>query len=275
MRCLIDAAQWAADEIELSPDESHHLVQVLRARPGEQVGLFTGQGHTAEATFIAVRQKRALVRVLSATRRATPPPAVAVTLIQAIPKHALMDGIIQKAVELGAQAIQPLMTERVIIRLSAGDGQSAGEAERRRGRWQKIALEATRQCGVAWMPTVLPVCSLPELIPDLARFDLCIVASLHAEARSFREVIASACQGVAFLRSLALIIGPEGDLTETETTALRDAGAQLVSFGKAVLRVETAALYGLSLLHYEMQETEFRSQNEANKTCRSVDNYES
>ena len=268
MRCLINASQWAADEIELSPDESHHLVQVLRVRVGEQVGLFTGRGHNAQATFIAVRQKQALVRVLSATRCTTPPPSVAVTLIQAIPKHALMDGIIQKAVELGAQAIQPLITERVIIRLSTGDGQSTGDgrstgdgqsssaAERRRGRWQKIALEATRQCGVAWMPSVLPVRSLPEITADLARFDLCLVGSLHADARAFREAVTKA--RLHSLKSIALIIGPEGDLTETETMALREAGAQLVSFGNAVLRVETAALYGLSLLHYEMQNAECR-----------------
>jgi 16S rRNA (uracil1498-N3)-methyltransferase len=252
MRCLIDASQWAADEIELSPDESRHLLQVLRVQPGEQVGLFTGAGHIAEATFTAVRQKRALIRVLSATRREISPPAAAVTLIQAIPKHALMDGIIQKAVELGTQAIQPLMTERVIVRLSEGT------AEQRRGRWQKIALEAARQCGAAWMPNVLPVRSLPDIIAGLARFDLCLAASLHADARTFRAVIASACQGVAFSRSLALIIGPEGDLTETETAMLRNAGAKLVSFGKAVFRVETAALYGLSLLHYEMQNAECR-----------------
>jgi len=262
MRCLINAEQWAADDIELAPDESHHLVQVLRARPGEQVGLFTGRGHTAQATFIAVRQKLALVRVLSATRRETPPPAVAVTLIQAIPKHALMDGIIQKAVELGAQAIQPLMTERVIVRLSAGDGRAAGEAERRRSRWQKIALEATRQCGADWMPTVLAVRSLPETIADLARFDLCLVASLHADARAFRAVVNQARQALPERYalasahravSIALVIGPEGDLTDEETAALRAAGAQPVSFGKTVLRVETAALYGLSLLHYEFQ----------------------
>lgn len=251
MRCLIDASQWVADDIVLAPDESHHLVQVLRARVGERVGLFTGRGHTAEATFIAVRQKRALVRVLPDTRHVMPPPAVAVTLIQAIPKHALMDGIIQKAVELGAQAIQPLITERVIVQLSSS------AVERRRGRWQKIALEATRQCGVAWMPTVLPARSLPEITADLARFDLCFVGSLHANARAFRTAVTEA--RVPLLKSIALIIGPEGDLTETETTALRDAGAQLVSFGNAVLRVETAALYGLSLLHYEIQNVECRS----------------
>ncbi|MFA5043994.1 MAG: RsmE family RNA methyltransferase [Kiritimatiellia bacterium] len=249
MRCLIDAAQWSADDIELAPDESHHLVQVLRARPGEQVGLFTGQGHAAQATFIAVRQKRALVRVLPATRCAMPPPSVAVTLIQAIPKHALMDGIVQKAVELGAQAIQPLMTARVIVRLSAGDGRSAGEAERRCVRWQKIALEATRQCGAVWMPAVLPIRSLPEITAELKRFDLCLVGSLHAAARPFREAVAKMRK--QSLQSIALIVGPEGDLTETETTALKDAGAQLVSFGNAVFRVETAALYGLSVLHYE------------------------
>lgn len=248
MRCLIDASQWAADDIELAPDESHHLVQVLRVRVGEQVGLFTGQGHTAKATFIAVRQKRALVRILSATRQVAPPPAPTVTLIQAIPKHALMDGIIQKAVELGAQTIQPVMTARVIVRLSAD------AAEQRHGRWQKIALEATRQCGVAWMPTVLPVCSLAEVTGGLARFDLCLVASLHADARALREVMANA--RVSALKKIALVVGPEGDLTETETAALRDAGARLVSFGSTVLRVETAALYGLSILHYEMQNAE-------------------
>ncbi len=245
MRCLIDAAQWAADEIELAPEESHHLVQVLRVRPGERVGLFTGRGQTVEATFVAVRQKRALLRALPATRRTAPPPSVAVTLIQALPKHALMDGIVQKAVELGALAIQPLITERVIVRLSSD---AAGQ---RRDRWQKIALEATRQCGAAWMPDVLPVRCLPEIIPDLAHFDLCLVGSLHTDARPFREVVTQ--PRLRSMKRVALIVGPEGDLSEKETLALRDAGAQLASFGKAVFRVETAALYGLSLLHYEFQ----------------------
>jgi 16S rRNA (uracil1498-N3)-methyltransferase len=259
MRCLIDVSQWAADEIELSPDESHHLARVLRARPGEQVGLFTGQGHTVEAMFIAMRQKRALVRVMPATRRTTPPPSVAVTLIQAIPKHALFDAIIQKAVELGAQAIQPLMTERVIVRLSAGDCRSAGAAEQRHRRWQKIALEATRQCGVAWMPGVLPVRSLPEITAHQAHFNLCLVASLSAMARPLRKVMMEA--RARSPQKIALVVGLEGDLTENETMALRKAGAHLVGFGDSVFRVETAALYGLSVLHYEFQEPEFRSQN--------------
>ena len=73
-----------------------------------------------------------------------------------------------------------------------------------------------------------------------------------ADARPFREVVTKAHP----LKSIALVIGPEGDLTETEPMALRDAGAHLVSFGNAVFRVETAALYGLSLLHYEMQNVE-------------------
>lgn len=251
MRCRIAVPQWSADAIELAPDESHHLVQVLRVKPGERVGLFTGQGHVAEATFVALRQKRALVRVLPVTRRIMPPPAVAVTLMQAIPKHALMDGIIQKSVELGAQAIQPLMTERVIVRFAMDDGRSPGAAEQRQRRWQKIALEATRQCGVAWMPEVRPLRCLAAIIADLAHYDWCLVGSLHAAARPFRETVAKMRRSAS--RRIALIIGPEGDLTEAETTALRHAGAQLVSFGAAVFRVETAALYGLSLLHYEMQ----------------------
>lgn len=248
IRCLIDASQWAANEIELAVDESHHLLKVLRARPGERLGLFTGVGHTAEATLIGVRQKRARCRLLPETRRQTPPPESAITLIQAIPKHKLMDDIIQKATELGVQVIQPLITERVIVQLS----ESA--AEQRHQRWQKIALEATRQCGRSWMPTVLPVQSLPEILPVIAHFDLCLIASLQAEARPFHEVVSQVSKRPAGApRRLALVIGPEGDLTDSETAMLKNAGAQLVRLGPAVLRVETAALCGLSLLHYEIE----------------------
>ncbi|MBI2442110.1 MAG: 16S rRNA (uracil(1498)-N(3))-methyltransferase [Lentisphaerae bacterium] len=250
MRCLIDVGQWSAEEIELAPDEAHHLLKVLRARPGERVGLFTGHGHTAEATLETIRPKRARLRLKPETRRKTLPPVVAVTLIQATPKHTLMDSIIQKATELGAQTIQPTITERVIVRLSA-----SAQAQRRE-RWQKIALEATRQCGRAWIPTVLPVRSLPEITADLARYDVCLVASLQAEAQMFREVIdrlrPKIYHPVGAPTRLALVIGPEGDLTTEETRKLQAAGAHLVRFSTAVLRVETAAFYGLSLLDYEI-----------------------
>lgn len=248
MRCLINPSLWSADEITLAPDESHHLIRVLRIRPGEHVGLFTGCGHTAEAVYVAARQDRAQVRILPDTRREIPPPTRALTLIQAIPKHALMDGIVQKAVELGIGAIQPLITERVIIRLASD------ESEKRRERWQKIALEAARQCGAAWIPNVLPVQTLPAMAKELAHFNFCFVGSLHADAIPFREAATQARARLAprgAASSIALVIGPEGDFTEEETLALRDAGAYLVAFGKLVLRVETAALYGMSLLRYE------------------------
>src|SRR5690606_1274920 len=115
-------------------------------RPGERLGLFTGRGHTADAELVDAAGARARLRVIAGTRRLAPPPAVSVTLFQAVPKHALMDGILQKATELGARAVVPLLTERVIVRLGPRD------AARRLERWQTIALEAVRQCGRAWLP---------------------------------------------------------------------------------------------------------------------------
>ncbi len=245
MRCLIETSQWPADAPELAPAESRRLLRVMRAQPGERVGLFTGRGHTADAVLEAASGGRARLRVIEGSRREAPPPAVSVTLFQAVPKHALMDAIIQKATELGVRTIAPLMTERVIVRLAPRD------AARRLERWQAIALEAVRQCGRAWLPEVLPLRTLEAAAAAAAAtgFDLLLAGALGPEARPLREAL-EPVRGRPVLR-LGLVIGPEGDLTEAEHAAFRAAGAVPVSFGPRVLRVETAALYGLSVLQYE------------------------
>jgi 16S rRNA (uracil1498-N3)-methyltransferase len=244
-RCFVESAQWPLPEIRLTPEESHHL-RVLRARLGDRIELLTGQGHIAQAEIVDQRRNQVHVRVLPETRHAAPPPTVILTLIQAIPKHALMDWIIEKATELGLAVLAPVISERVIAR------PMAAECGRRRERWQKIARAAARQCGTAWLPTVDAIRPLSEALREMHRFDLCCVGSLHAQARPFRAVVSEV--KVRRPRRIALVIGPEGDLTDAEYEALRDAGASLVSFGRRVLRVETAALYGLSLLNYEFAE---------------------
>ncbi len=155
-----------------------------------------------------------------------------------------MDGIVQKAVELGVSAVQPLITERVVVRLGAA------EAVRRRERWQKISLEAARQCGAAWVPDVRPPAFLTEWLAGAPAFDLVLIGSLQPGARPFRDA-AAAWRGAPPSRA-ALVIGPEGDLSDAETGALLAAGGVPVRFGSTVLRVETAAVAGLALLRYEL-----------------------
>lgn len=242
-RCFVNPAQWNQPEISLSPEESHHLLSVLRAGRGKQITLFNGQGQVATGRLLGTKKGQVRVKILEDTRHNVPHPSVSITLIQAVPKHSLMDFIIQKATELGVSAIAPVLTERVIVRWTDR------EIQKRHTRWQRIALEAVKQCGLNWFPDIQPAVPLSDLLPQLSLFDQCIVASLHQKARPFREVINTMNRKT--IKTIALVIGPEGDLAEHETKAMLSAGAVLARFGPNILRVETAALYGLSLLTYE------------------------
>lgn len=229
----------------LAPEESYHLLRVLRGRPGDPVTVFDGQGRRAPARIAAAgRDGAAHLELDLAAAQSPPPPPARILLAQALPKHHLMDGIVQKAVELGAAAVLPLLTERVVA-----DGDAARQAAKA-DRWRKIAREAARQCGADWIPEVCAPLALPGLAAAIRACHRCYVGALAADALPFRQA-AAAARPLPRGAALMIVIGPEGDLTPAEMELLTAAGGVPVSFGAAVLRVETAALYGLSLMHYE------------------------
>jgi len=166
-------------------------------------------------------------------------------LIQAIPKGNRMDWIIEKATELGVTQIVPTVSQRVIVRLNGE------QRAQRRARWQRVAVSAARQCGTAWIPDILPVCDFCELSQYCSDNELFIVGSLERNCLSLRSLLAE-WRGKT-LRRLAVLIGPEGDLTPEELKTARELGAVPVSFGPRVYRVETAAVYALSVLAYEFE----------------------
>ncbi|MCA1809586.1 MAG: 16S rRNA (uracil(1498)-N(3))-methyltransferase [Kiritimatiellia bacterium] len=239
-RCFIDPASWRGTEVVLGEEESHHLLKVLRMRTADELTLFDGCGRSALAR-IAATGRQARLQVTAATIRHSPPPAVRIILIQAVPARQLMDQIVEKAVELGAAGVIPVVTERVTAR--GGEAAAA-----RHARWTKIIRAAARQCGADWLPELTPVMALEGVLPRIRACPLCLVGSLAPEAAPLREVV-SAIPGRP--AEVMLVIGPEGDLSPSETNCLQEAGASLVSFGAGVMRVETAALYGLSLMRYE------------------------
>jgi 16S rRNA (uracil1498-N3)-methyltransferase len=241
-RCLADSHDLAKAEFTLDADVSHHVLNVLRLRAGARVTVFDGRGGECLAEISATAGRRATVRVLNRHTQAR--PRAALTLIQALPKGPRMDLIVQKAVELGAAAIMPVRTRRVVVQLDEA------RAAERRERWQKIAAAAAEQCGANWTPEIEPVADFETMLPRLATFDLAVFGSLDAGAKPLRAALAGARERP--LQRVALLIGPEGDLTPEETDAVRGAGGVPVSFGALTLRVETAAIYGLSVLAYEL-----------------------
>lgn len=245
-RFYIEPSFWGEADIGLPESVAHHLLHVLRVNAGETVAAFDGRGREAAAQVRREGPRGCVLRVLET--RTIPEPALRITLLQAIPKGDRMDVIVEKATELGATAIVPLLTERGVVR-------PAGEAKRedRRNRWERIAIRAAEQSGAARVPKIEPVDSLEHaLATRKGNYDLFLAGALVGRPRPLREVMAE--ERVKKPSRVALLIGPEGDLTPLELRQAADTGARLVSFGENVFRVETAALYGLSVLKYELGE---------------------
>jgi 16S rRNA (uracil1498-N3)-methyltransferase len=168
--------------------------------------------------------------------------------VQAIPKGRIIESIIQKAAELGAARIVPLLSERVVAQLDEESAESKAE------KWRQTAVEAIKQCGSAWLPQVdLPV--TPKAF--LARgetFDLSLIGSLQNDGRHPRNYVESFCTNHGRLpQSVCVWVGPEGDFTPAELIAAKSAGALPITLGRLVLRSETAAVYCLAVLNYELQ----------------------
>ena len=231
---LVDAAELELEVVTLSPEESHHLARVLRVQVGQEIVLFDGLGHVADAVIETVGKSAVEARVSS--RHRVPPPAVQIDLIQAVPKSDRWDLVMQKAVELGVLNIRPVLTQHTEFRPN----------DKKTARWQKIVLNAAQQCEVRWLPALHPLQAFDAILSDLGSYDLVLIGSLYAGTTPFREIPLAGKQNVA------LLIGPEGDFSQEEVEAAVQAGAVPVSFGDRVLRTETAAIFGLSVLAYEL-----------------------
>ena len=231
---LVDSAELEKEVATLSPEESHHLARVLRVQSGQEITLFDGLGGVAEATIEAVSKIAIEARISKHWK--IPKPGVEIDLIQAVPKPDRWELVLQKAVELGATSIQPVLTQHTEFKPNP----------KKQARWSKIVLNAAQQCEVRWLPQLQPLEKFAAILPTLGNYDLVLIGSLYEGTKPLREV------PMAGKLKVALLIGPEGDFSEEEVAAAVQAGAIPVSFGDRILRTETAAIFGLSVLAYEL-----------------------
>lgn len=229
----------------MSADEAHHCVNVVRHGVGDRVVVFDGRGHEATAEIVAATKREVALRVLE--RRESAPLAARITLAQAIPKGKNMDLIVEKAVELGAAAIAPLLTERTVVQLDAR------EAEAKRAKWQTVALEACKQCGQNRLPGVATPVPLKTFLETRLPSGLLLIGSLQPDARSIKSALADhASESITPPNDVTILIGPEGDFTPAEIDLAKAHGAHPITLGPITLRTETAAIYCLSVLGHEL-----------------------
>ena len=232
-RFFIEADLAVNTHVELTETVFHHWVKVLRAKVGESATLFNGQGGEYEVTLVDISKKSASVSVDSFNPDDRT-PAFSTLLGQVMSKGDRMDYAIQKAVELGVSEIQLLTSDRCEMRLKYDRDQ------KKLDHWQSIAIAACEQCGLNIVPEILAPMSLEKwLDTELPNTKLVL-----APNKDETDVLADATL------DLALLIGPEGGLSEAEISAANQKGFLNWCIGERVLRTETAPVVALSILNY-------------------------
>ncbi|MFV0036120.1 16S rRNA (uracil(1498)-N(3))-methyltransferase [Neisseria meningitidis] len=215
------------------PDNIVRHLNVLRVRPNENITLFDGKGKAHAAQLTVLEKRRAEAEILHEDTTDNESP-LNITLIQSISSGDRMDFTLQKSVELGVTAIQPVISERCIVRL---DGERAAK---RLARWQEIVISACEQSGRNTVPPVLPIIGYREALDKMPSESTKLIMSIN-RARKLGDIRQPS-------GAIVFMVGPEGGWTEQEEQQAFDAGFQAVTLGKRILRTETAPLAAIAAM---------------------------
>ena len=231
------------EEIVITGGDAHHLAHVMRTQIGDVITVVDAEGQAAEMVVTALTRDAVHFRM----QRVLPAETAGreVILVQALLKGEKMDFIVQKAAELGAVCMRPIVTEHVVVRYDAK------KAAAKAARWQKIADEAAKQCGRRSLMTVAPIVSLAELLQDPAYIGAADTVTVFCYEQEERQSMRTVLCGTE-ARRVTLIVGAEGGFSPAEAAALTAAGGQSVSLGHRILRAETASLTALAVTQYEL-----------------------
>lgn len=235
IRVYVDSPLESGRRIMLSTQAAQHVTKVLRLRDGASLTVFNGRGGEYQATLrIAGREVGVELGEHRAVDRESP---VRLILLQALARGERMDFVIQKATELGVHRIIPVAAARSVVQLDADRG------DKRTHHWQAVAAAACEQSGRNTLPIIDPPLSFEAALSTVTEVE-CRLLLLPEATTSLAGGLTPAAQ----TREIALLVGPEGGLEETEAERALDVGFRAVRLGPRVLRTETAGLAALSAL---------------------------
>lgn len=241
-RFYVDKSSIFNDKVIITGDEARHIARVLRMGCGDRIILFDGTGSEYLVELINVGNNvEGQILDKGAAKNEAP---VKITLVQGLAKGEKMELIIQKAVELGVHRIVPVLTEYAVVKLD--DKKARDKVE----RWQRIALEACKQCGRSLPPVVEPVTSLAKALNIYGNL-IGLFFYEHSTKANLKQVLRQ--NGEQILdRGTAIYIGPEGGFSEAEVNTAIESGVNVVGLGPRILRTETAGLTAVSVVMYDL-----------------------
>lgn len=227
--------------INIEGDDVNHIAKVLRLRSGDEIQVSDGNGTEFICEIEDINKKLVLCKIIDSFKNLTEPP-VKITLFQGLPKSQKMDLIVQKCVEIGVVEIQPVITERVVVKVDGKDISSKIE------RWNRIALEASKQSNRGILPKVLNPISFSEAVEKLKALDSAIIP--YEKERS--KGIKSSLKELGDINTLGIFIGPEGGFEDNEIDTCIENGVAPVTLGPRILRTETAGFVASTIALYEI-----------------------
>lgn len=243
-RFYVSADQLAEKEVFISGGDVNHIKNVLRLEVGDWIVACDGNGTDYVSRIQSICSDEVVASIEKVQPTGTELP-VRITLFQGMPKKDKLELIIQKAVELGACEIVPVMTKRTVVKLS-----EEKKINKRLERWQSIAYAAAKQCDRGIIPTVHKPVSYEEALAMADQLDYNVIPyELQTGMEEARKIVEQACKQ----RSLGIFIGPEGGFEPEEVERAMTRNIHPMTLGKRILRTETAGMALLSILMFQMQ----------------------
>jgi 16S rRNA (uracil1498-N3)-methyltransferase len=231
-RVYVDTELRSGAIVELPRETAQHVAKVLRARTGDQIVIFNGDGREYAGAIDSIRGSRVTAAVSEGEGVDRESP-LGVTLVQCIPRGDRMDFIVQKATELGVRRLVPVLSQRSVVRLDAEQSESKAT------HWRAVAVNACEQCGRTKLPVIDTPVPLVNYLGSAAAAPRRLVLDPDIEPSDMPERIEG---------SVEIAIGPEGGFADEELEAFRLAGFVGVRLGPRILRTETAAIAALTWL---------------------------
>lgn len=245
-----DAVDKSHGRITITGEDVKHIRNVLRSVPGDALELSDGAGTDFDVTIESIEKENIITRINGSGSNRTESP-IDITLFQGIPKADKMDFIIQKCVELGVNRIVPVMTVRTVVKFD-----NAKDAAAKAARWQRIALEAAKQCDRGIVPAVDVPVRFAEALKLAGSSPLRFIPYEEETGGNLRTHLEKAkAENFAEGRQrvkIAIFIGPEGGFASEEVAKAAESGFVSVTLGPRILRTETAGIAVVSIIGYEL-----------------------